>query len=77
MVEWWRTSGDGSRRSMSPRGKFAHPMSIGFSSSICPDVIALNLWSGACPSVGERFMAFGISCGESDGFPIRPNEHPV
>ena len=49
MVEWWHTSDDGFCSSMSPHGRFAHPMLIGFSSSIYPDAIAFNLWSKASP----------------------------
>ena len=61
---------------VAPRQIRPPPMSIGFCGSIYPDAIALHLWSEASPSVGERFITFGISCGESDGFPIHPNERP-
>ena len=48
-----------------------------FFAGIYLDAIALNPRFAAFPFVGVHFMAFWISCGESDGFPFRRKEYPV
>jgi len=77
MVAWWRTLGDGSRRSTSPREKFVRPMWKRFSVGIYLDAIARNPRLVVSIFVGVRCILFWISYVESDGFPIHQEERAV
>jgi hypothetical protein len=75
--EAWRTSGDGFRSGTSPHDRFAHTTSIGFCTSICADVTALNPWSAALRFVGVRFMVSWVFSSANDGFPIHQEVYLV